>query len=315
MKTRLGFILLVFFGSALSLAPRFKGIAETDEAGLGRKLFFDRMLSLDYSISCADCHRPEMAFSDSIALSKGINGRATKRNAPPLTNLGGRPYFFWDGRVETLEAQVFHPIQNPDEMGMSLVELNRRLQANEEYTKLFSQVYGSPPDSKLAAKAIAAFEETLETGNSPFDRFMEGDSSAISSAAMRGREIFMGKGRCFDCHFSPDFTGDEFKNIGLFNGKNLNDSGRFRATGKAEDIGKFRVPGLRNIGLTAPYMHNGMFKSLHEVIEYYNKPDKVVSNSINRDTTFNKPLNLNKSEKRDLLEFLNTLNSPSATKR
>jgi cytochrome c peroxidase len=315
MKMPAGVIVAIFLGSMLSLAPGVKKTSENDEVKLGRKLFFDRMLSRNYSISCAHCHRPEFAFSDTVALSKGFEGRLTTRNAPPLTNLGERPYFFWDGREQTLEAQVFQPIQHPDEMGLSLNELNIRLLSNKEYLKEFHKVYGKPPSVQLAAKAIAAFESTLETGNSPFDRFMQGDSNAISKEAIAGREIFMGKAKCFDCHFSPDFTGDEFKNIGLFNGKKLNDSGRFLVSRKNEDLGKFRVPGLRNIALTAPYMHNGMFRTLNEVIDYYNNPDKIVPDAQNRDTTFLKPLGLTTGEKSALIYFLQSLTSPSATSR
>lgn len=315
MKSRLSFLAILILASMVSVAMKQNKSDEVTKVSLGRKLFFDRMLSKNYSIGCADCHRPEYAFSDSTAFSKGFEGQLTKRNAPPLTNLGGRPYFFWDGRVETLQEQALQPIQHTEEMGLTLNELNSRLRANDEYLRLFQQVYGQTPNAQLAAEAIAAFEITLETGDSPFDRFMNGDSGAISFSAMRGREIFMGKGKCFDCHFSPDFTGDEFKNIGLFNGKNLNDSGRFIISRRKEDLGKFRVPGLRNVALTAPYMHNGMFGSLEAVIDYYNNPNKVVRNHIKRDTAFTKPLNLKKSEKTDLVEFLKSLSSPSATKR
>lgn len=285
------------------------------EVQLGRKLFFDKRFSINGQVACADCHRPEFAFADTAALSLGFDGRRTLRNSPGLTNLTGRPYLFWDGRVATLEEQVLHPVQNPLEMGMNLKELTHRLRSSKEYVQMFKAIYGKKPDALLAAKAIAAFEATLETGNSAFDRFMDGDSSAISLSAMRGREIFMNKGRCFDCHFGPDFTGDEFRNIGLFNAKNLNDSGRYVISRNKADLGAFRVPGLRNISLTAPYMHNGMFRTLGQVIDYYNEPDRVVPDAINRDTLLNRPLNLSPSEKSDLLTFLESLTSPSATKR
>jgi cytochrome c peroxidase len=285
---------------------------ELSEAEMGRILFFDKRFSLNNSISCADCHIPQFAFSDTTALSKGFAGKSTTRNAPPLTNLGGRPYFFWDGRAATLEEQALQPIQHPSEMGMNIEELNKRLQANPQYVNWFKKQYQQLPNAQLAAKAIAAFERTLETGNAPFDLFMDGDSGAISISAMRGRDIFMEKGKCFDCHFSPDFTADEFKNIGLFNGKNLNDSGRYSVTGNPTDIGKFRVPGLRNVAITAPYMHNGMFKSLEAVIEFYNNPSQKFPDAINRDSTLNKPLNLSTREKSDLLAFLQTLTSTSA---
>lgn len=298
----------------LSFAP-VPNFTDMSEAEMGRKLFFDKRFSKNYNISCADCHLPTHAFSDTTAFSKGFEGKITTRNAPPLTNLSGRPYFFWDGRSPSLEDQVLHPIQHPVEMGMTLKELTKRLKADKFYVKWFKKHYGKLPDANLAARAIAAFERTLETGNAPIDRFMEGDSTAISFSAMRGREIFTEKGKCFECHFTPDFTADEFKNIGLFNGKNLNDSGRFSVTKKTEDMGKFRVPGLRNVILTAPYMHNGMFKTLEQVIDYYNEPAAVVPNAINRDTLLNGRLNLSSQEKADLMAFLQTLTSASASRK
>ena len=287
---------------SFSPPPDFREISEVE---MGRKLFFDKRFSKNYSVSCADCHLPGHAFSDTAAFSKGFSGKFTNRNAPALTNLSGRPYFFWDGRAPSLEEQVLQPIQHPVEMGMNLIELNKRLRTDKFYVKWFKKQYGKLPDVYLAARAIAAFE--------PLDRFMDGDSSAISLSAMRGREIFTEKGKCFECHFTPDFTADEFKNIGLFNGKTLNDSGRFNVTKKREDLGKFRVPGLRNISLTAPYMHNGMFRTLNQVIDYYNDPSSVVPDAINRDTLLNGKLHLTPQEKADLLAFLQTLTSASAS--
>jgi cytochrome c peroxidase len=306
----------LFVGIALWLAfalpPDFRDMSEAE---MGRKLFFDKRFSLNNSISCADCHLPTFAFSDTTALSRGFDRGTTTRNAPPLTNLGGRPYFFWDGRATSLEEQVLQPIQHPIEMGMTLKELNRRLRADKFYVNWFRKHYGQMPDAYLAARAIAAFERTLETGNAPLDRFMEGDSSAISISAMRGRDIFIEKAKCFECHFTPDFTADEFKNIGLFNGKHLNDSGRYVVTNNISDIGKFRVPGLRNVALTAPYMHNGMFKTLEEVIDYYNDPAAIVPDAINRDTLLNGKMGLTQQEKADLLAFLHTLTSASASRK
>lgn len=285
------------------------------EAEMGRLLFFDKRFSKNNQISCADCHIPKFAFSDTAAFSRGFSGGFTTRNAPPLTNLSGRPYFFWDGRSPSLEEQALHPIQHSVEMGLTLHELNQRLRSDKNYVKWFKKHYGKLPDANLAARAIAAFERTLETGNAPVDRFMDGDSNAISPAAMRGREIFTEKAKCFECHFTPDFTADEFKNIGLFNGRNLNDSGRYAVTKNPTDLGKFRVPGLRNVSLTAPYMHNGMFKTLHEVIDYYNDPASVIPDAINRDTLLNQKLNLTPQEKSDLLAFLLTLTSASASRK
>ncbi|MBS3914085.1 MAG: c-type cytochrome [Bacteroidetes bacterium] len=294
------------FISAFRVADSEKPISETE---LGKKLFFDPILSSDKTISCASCHKPEFAFADTMAFSKGVGGQLTARNTPSAMNVAGRPYLFWDGRVATLEEQVLHPIANPVEMGIGIHDVIKRLQKNTFYKKAFKQVYGKKPSALLLGKAIASFERTLETGGAPIDLFIGGDSSAISISAMRGRDLFLDKAHCFDCHFTPDFTADEFRNIGLFNGFDLRDSGRYNITHKTEDIGKFKVPGLRNVALTAPYMHNGMFRTLEEVVEYYNNPDAFVPAAIGRDGILSEPLLLSAQEKQDLVEFLKTLTS------
>ncbi|MBK7309973.1 MAG: cytochrome-c peroxidase [Bacteroidia bacterium] len=279
------------------------------KAQLGEKLFFDPILSRDSTISCASCHRPEHAFADITPTSKGVFNRMGGRNTPSCMNMTNRNFYFWDGRAETLEEQALGPIENPVEMDLPLSVAVKRLRANPYYYNSFINVFGAKPDKDLLANAIAEFERTLETSKSPFDKFMrEDDSTAISASAKRGLDVFNGKGNCFDCHFGIDFTGnDQFRNIGLYNGKDLNDKGRFDVTGKESDLGRFKVPGLRNIAMTAPYMHNGMHKTLMEVIEYYNEPDKFVKNSINRDSLLNKPLGLTQEEKKDLENFLLTL--------
>lgn len=283
-----------------------KPLPET-EAELGRLLFFDPILSKNKKLNCAGCHIPEFAFSDTIAFSKGIHNEPASRNTPSVMNVAARDRFFWDGRAGSLEEQALIPVSNPLEMALPLDEMEKRLVKDPFYKQAFEKIYGQMPNRELVGRALAAYERTLESTATPFDRFMQGDSLAISASAINGREIFIGKGKCFDCHFGPDFTGDEFRNIGLFNGKNLNDSGRSKISGKAEDIGRFKVPGLRNISLTAPYMHNGMFATLESVVEFYNDPDKVIANSINRDTLLLRPLNLTPQEKTDLVNFMKTL--------
>ena len=156
--------------------------------------------------------------------------------------------------------------------------------------------------------AIAEFERSLESSNTPFDRFMAGDESAISESAKRGHEIFNAdKSKCFDCHFGPDFTGDEFRNIGLYDTIKYNDKGRYNETNDEADLGKFKVPGLRNIAITAPYMHDGSFKTLREVLEFYNDPYKFIPNPINLDSIMIEPLGLSEGELSDLENFLLTL--------
>lgn len=287
------------------------------EAQLGEKLFFDPILSRDSTISCASCHKPEHAFADITPTSKGVFNRMGGRNTPSCMNMTNRNLYFWDGRAETLEEQAMGPIENPVEMDLPLSLAVRRLRANPYYNNSFINVFGQKPNKELIAKAIAEFERTLETSKSPFDKFMrEDDSTAISASAKRGLDIFNGKGKCFDCHFGIDFTGnDQFRSLGIYNGKDLNDKGRYDVTKKESDIGRFKVPGLRNIAMTAPYMHNGMHKTLKEVIDYYDEPDKFIKNSVNRDSLLNKPLGLTQNEKKDLENFLLTLTDERFTKK
>lgn len=278
-----------------------------NEIELGKLLFFDPILSKTNKLSCAGCHKPEFAFADTVPFSKGIKNFVAVRNTPSAMNMAFREIFFWDGRAATLEEQVLGPIANPIEMALPLDEMEKKLAKNKFYTHAFIKIYGKRPNRELVAKAIAAYERTLETGDTPFDKFIGGDSNAISKSAANGRDLFLEKGRCFECHFTPDFTADEFKNIGLFNGKNLNDSGRYLITKNKADLGKFKVPGLRNVALTAPYMHNGMFPTLEAVVDFYNEPNKFVTGSQNKDSVFIKPLNLTNQEKKDLVNFLKTL--------
>lgn len=275
---------------------------------LGEKLFFDPILSKDRIISCASCHNPAFAFADTVPFSKGVGGKLGKRNAPSCMNLSDREMFFYDGRAGTLEEQVRFPIEDANEMNLPIAEAVQRLNQDKAYVALFQKIYKSAPTEKLLKSCIADFERTLETSNTKFDKYMQTDSAVYSASEVRGRELFMSdKAKCFDCHFSPDFTGDEFRNIGLYDGVTLTDKGRYDVTKDPKDIGKFKVPGLRNVSVTAPYMHNGMFKTLREVIDYYDQPTKFVAHPINQDSLLMKPLNLTAQEKTDLENFLLTL--------
>jgi cytochrome c peroxidase len=282
---------------------------------LGRLLFEDKILSSDHSISCASCHIAAFAFGDTSAVSLGVGGQKGTRNTPAITNMSFRSTFFWDGRSPSLEHQVLQPIENPVEMNLPLPVALERLRQSARYQGYFRSIYGKQPDSLSLADALASFVRTLETGNTPFDRWMRDEEPAMSASAVRGRKIFMEKGKCFDCHFGPDFTGDEFRNIGLFDGKELNDSGRFAISKDSSDLGRFKVPGLRNVGVSAPYMHNGSFRTLREVIDYYDQPDKFVTHSINRDTLFARPLGLTEQEKTDLEAFLHALTDDRFVKK
>lgn len=278
------------------------------EAELGQKLFFDPILSKDSSISCASCHNPDFAFADNIPLSKGVGDSVGTRNTPSVMNMAMRPYFFYDGRAATLEAQASGPVENPLEMHLAFSEAVSRIANNEEYKVLFKRIYHSKPDSISITNAIAEFQRTLESnGSAPHDRWVRDEGNFLTESQLRGREIFLEKGKCFDCHFGPDFTGDEFRNIGLYDGKVLVDKGRFDVTKDTSDLGKFKTPGLRNVALTAPYMHNGMFATLEEVIDFYSNPYDFVEEPINIDTLMIEPLHLNDEEKQDLVNFLHSL--------
>lgn len=282
--------------------------APTSKEELGKLLFFDPILSKDKTISCASCHKPEYAFADSSATSLGVGGARGLRNTPSSMNMLLQRNFFWDGRAASLEEQALGPIENPAEMNLSLDKALLRLRKSKTYSSYFRKIFGSEPTRANLAEAIAAFERTLETSDSPFDywKFYD-DSNAVDNAVKRGFILFNEKGQCIKCHFGANFTLNEFRNIGLFNGRDLNDSGRASITGKIEDLGKFKTPGLRNVALTAPYMHNGMFGSLSEVIEFYNDPNKIVPNAMNRDSIMARPLGLTVDEKKDLESFLLSL--------
>ena len=287
---------------------------EMNEVKLGELLFFDKILSNKQTISCSSCHNPAFAFSDTMAFSIGDEGKRSKRNVPGITNQSERSFFFYDGRAASLEEQALFPIADPLEMNLQIDIAVTRLNESEKYKQLFLTVFNELPNAVNLAKALAAFERTLETSNSAWDNYAKGDKKAVNAAVLRGRKIFNSKGKCFDCHSGTDFTNDEFRNIGLYNANELNDKGRADFTRKNEDVGKFKVPGLRNVGVTAPYMHNGMFKTLKEVLAYYNNPTAVVSGSLNTDSLLTEPLNLTKTELDDLEAFLNALTDESFLK-
>ena len=281
---------------------------------LGEMLFFFLLLSEDLSISCASCHKPEYAFADTSAFSVGVHGRLGNRNTPSAMNVLSRETLFWDGRAATLAEQALGPIENPVEMNLSIEEAITRLN-NSKYKELFKQVYGTVPNKDNLGDVIAAFEATLETSDTPNDRWINDEPNGMSEQQLRGRSVFRTKGKCLECHFTPDFTGDEFRSIGLFNGKEYNDSGRYNATKDPKDIGLFKVPGLRNVAVTAPYMHDGSMKTLREVIDYYDQPHTLVPDAITRDSLLREPLNLTEQEKQDLESFLHALTDDRFVKK
>jgi len=239
---------------------------------LGRKLFYDPILSGDNTMSCGTCHVQEYGFTDrGFALSTGIDGLTGTRNSMPIMNLGWDRRFFWDGGASDLESQSIDPILNPLEMHEDLGNALEELNNHPEYPALFQLVFGETPIKTVhVMKAIAQFERTLISGNSKYDKYLRGESS-LTTQELLGMEVFTAfdKGDCAHCHvLGSTFTDYEFKNNGL--DSVYADEGRFRITFNPDDVGKFKTPSLRNIEVTGPYMHDGRFSTLAEVIEHYN---------------------------------------------
>jgi cytochrome c peroxidase len=285
------------------------------KADLGKKLFNEKLLSKDSGISCSSCHKPAFAFADTTPFSMGIFGKLTSRNTPSVLNMKNRPYYFWDGRSTTLEEQSLMPIANPDEMGLPIPEAVARLNRSVEYRRLFQKIFHQPVNEKNLAGAFAAFEKTLETVDSKFDDWSN-NLAVLTEEEERGRQLFIGsKAKCFDCHSMEDFTDDQFKNIGLYNERESRDAGRYLITKDKGDLGKFKTPGLRNIAVTGPYMHDGRFKTLEQVVSYYNTPFMFVDNPVNMDSALLQPLGLTQLDKKDLVSFLKTLTDKTYIKR
>lgn len=273
------------------------------EVELGKVLFFDTRLSVNRTQSCATCHNPDLGFSDGLAKGIGAMGGQVGRNTPHIYNLAWASTMFWDGRMETLEEQALGPIEAAGEMNMPLTKLIPRLKGVKYYRETFDKVYGPNGLNKTnLGRAIAAFERTIISDNSPFDQYIAGDKEAMSPAAIRGLEIFKGKGNCVDCHDGPNFTDDSFHNIGVGD----DDPGRYAITGNPNMKGAFKTPGLRNIIFSAPYLHDGSAASLEEVIDFYNKGGEP---NPNLDKLI-KPLGLTQQEKMDLIAFLAALTDP-----
>jgi cytochrome c peroxidase len=267
---------------------------------LGKKLFNDTRLSRTGEVSCASCHVKERAFADPRPLSVGVEGRIGTRNAPPLFNLAWNTSFFWDGGTKTLEQQTIGPITNPLEMDMTMSEVVERVSDDPEYVQLFRTAYGAEPRPDLVTKGLASFERTIVSGTSRYDRYTHGDPAALNASEQRGVEIAMGeRGDCFHCHVGFNLTNNQFAN----NGMATSDLGRQQITERPDDKGKFKVPSLRNVALTAPYMHDGSLATLADVVEHYSRGGQGHPNT---DPTI-QPLDLTPEEKRDLVAFLESL--------
>lgn len=231
---------------------------------LGKQLFFDPRLSGDNSKSCASCHLPEKAWADGAAKGKGVRDQALDRNTPTVLNAALMSTLFWDGRANSLEEQALQPITNPKEMDQDLSELVQELNAVEGYARQFREVFGTEATVDGIAKALAAFQRTLVTRNSPLDRYLAGDQDALSREAKQGMKLFLGDAGCIRCHHGPLLSDGKYYSLGVGS-----DLGRAKISGRAEDRHRFRTPPLRDVARTAPYMHDGSIASLFEVVEFY----------------------------------------------
>jgi len=232
---------------------------------LGKQLFFDPRLSGDNKTSCATCHLPDQAFGDGLSRSKGTGGKELSRNSPTLLNAGFHSALFWDGRAASLEEQALGPIESPDEMNQDLDELKKELIAVPGYSRQFQEVFGQPVNKQGIAKALAAFQRSLVSRNSPLDRYLAGDKGALSLRAIEGLVLFRGDAGCIRCHNGPLLSDGKFYRLGVGRA----DEGRGAVTKRNDDLYKFRTPSLRDVAATGPYMHDGSLATLYEVVQFY----------------------------------------------
>jgi cytochrome c peroxidase len=270
---------------------------------LGKQLYFDTRLSKDNTISCATCHNPAMGWSDEGPTSVGIKGQRGGRRSPPVSNAAYLPLQFWDGRAPSLEEQAKGPVENPVEMGNTHEVMIRTIADIPGYTAEFKAVFGDVPITvDHVAQAIAAFERTVVTTDSPFDRFVRGDETALTTLERQGLEIFNGKGHCTACHWGGNFTDGRFHNLGVRPQNPANsDEGRFAVTKDPRDKGKFKTPTVRDAALRAPFLHDGSEKTLESLVELYNRGGDVDGPSLDPLIV---PLGLSAREKEALVAFM-----------
>lgn len=271
---------------------------------LGRRLFYDKRLSRDNTISCASCHQATAAFADyGRDLSKGVDGLLGTRSSPPIFNMNWHTSFFWDGGVNHLESQPINPIQNPVEMDDSLKNIIVKIEQDETYPKMFADAWGDPKvNSQRIFKSLAQFMGAMVSSNSKYDKVMRNEGETFTVSELSGYDIY--KNKCATCHTEPLFTDFSFRNNGIAPTA-INDSGRAHITRKPEDMYKFKIPSLRNLGYTRPYMHDGRFSTLDQVLDHY---ATGITTSATLDPLLANGIQLTTQERSDLLQFLNTLN-------
>jgi cytochrome c peroxidase len=282
--------------------PRENELNKTRWA-LGKKLFYDPVLSRDSTKSCASCHHPAHAFSDTVAFSPGVEGRSGVRNAPTLANVAYQPYYLREGGVPTLEMQILVPIQEHHEFGFNILLIADRMMRDSAYLRMSCEAYGRDPDPFVITRSIACFERTLISGESRYDQFhFQAQTDALTPSEKRGMDLFFSdKTNCSTCHSGFNFTNYAFENNGLY--VDYKDLGRMRLTDKETDKALFKVPTLRNAALTAPYMHDGSLPTLEAVVNHYNSGGKAHPHK----NALIRPLGLSAQEQHDLIAFLGAL--------
>jgi len=311
------------------VTPNPDNMPTAERIALGKSLFFDNRLSGSGALNCSSCHLPDFGWTLPSAFSLANTGFVERRNAPTLINVGYNKALIWDGRAPNLEKQAIGSTTNPVHKGQDMAKLMTTLNQDEKVVRMFQVAYNSKPNPDDLGKALAVFQRhTLISGDSDFDRYMKGDKNALSASAVNGMALFKGKGGCIQCHNGPNFTDSDFHNTGLkrnpafdepqyrailkFDAKRMkleewesvtDDSGRYLVTHKKEDWKKFKTPTLRNIVDTKPYMHDGRYETLDEVIAHY---DRGGDSTDNQDARI-KPLGLSAQEKADIKAFLMAL--------
>jgi cytochrome c peroxidase len=271
---------------------------------LGKLLYFDKRVSKDGTVSCATCHDPKMAWAEHTPTSEGISHQKGGRNSPTVINAAYATSQFWDGRAKTLEEQATGPVENPIEMGHTMEAVVAAFSKSPEYQERFQKVFGTGVTKEGFAKAIAAFERTVLSGDSPYDRFTHGHQDALSAAQKHGWELF--RNNCSTCHTPPLFSNYRFVNAGVSMDQPNPDQGRKKITGKARDLGKFRVPALRNVADIYPYFHDGSVVSLENAVALMAGGGKDNPN-LSEVLKSVRKANLGPQDRKDLVEFLKAL--------
>ncbi|WP_126651898.1 cytochrome-c peroxidase [Chryseobacterium aureum] len=290
-----------------------------DKMELGKMLFFDPRLSKSGQISCANCHKPEIGWSDGSRVSIGHDRQSGTRNAPALVNIGYAKTFFWDGRSATLEEQVKVPVENPVEMNLHMSMATKNIRKIKDYQPFFVKAFGNAEVTEdRIVKAIATFERSLISPPSRFDEFVSGKKDILTDSEINGLHLFRTKANCINCHNTPYFSDQKFHNLGLtYYGSPYEDLGRYLVTKKNEDVGKFKTPTLREVSENKPYMHNGLFPELANTLMMYNagmgkeipKGEQINDPKFPRKSRMIEKLNLTDDEVFDIVAFLKTLNS------